>query len=494
MKTFKKIIFLMYCGMIFKNSFLNTSTFRVSSSFNNFIENLLRETLAPGCAIAIVHNDLVVFKKTYGVESLETKKPINEETIFSIASLTKSFTATIIAMLVQEGKLQWDDTLVTYLPEFKFADEDILLRLTIRDVLSHKTGLDNYQGDYLWYKSFYNAEDIIRRLQFLKPLHAPQKEFGYQNVLYIVLGKIIEVIEKKPFAEVIKEKLFTPLYMHSSTALYPKNRKASPHIELNNAVVAIPWDNLENVVPAAGISSTLNDMIYWLLFKLNSSKFEEPLAIKKSIFNEMHTPQTIIKQEGIWADFFPEEVKNVSYGLGWFIQEYGGVKVINHGGFANGMSSLMMLIPEKKLGAVILINKDESSVPYIFMYSFLDQVLGIIGKDWGKKFINKPIKNEVELPFFDSGLLSSYDDYCGIYHTPLYGEVRVTKSDTGLRMQCINIQGRLHWLKENTFSFIPDLPYLEKSTVCFKLNTHQKIDSLTIDLFLPHEQQFMKQI
>ena len=244
-------------------------------SLDNYISKLVTEYNMPGIAIGVIHNDEVIFKKGYGTTSKENGFPINTQTVFPIMSCTKAFTATCIGILVDEGKLKWNDKVIKYLPDFKLSDPWITKEITISDLLSHRSGLRSFDGDLLWYGTNYSSDEIIDKIQYYPIKGSFRLDFNYNNVMYIVAGKIIEKVTGLTWNEFLKAKIFDILGMKDSSTTLSELTKTAEHALPHIANKPIRPRSLDNVAPAGSINSTIDDMLLWLQMYLNSGAFFE---------------------------------------------------------------------------------------------------------------------------------------------------------------------------------------------------------------------------
>src|SRR5205807_3855040 len=331
---------------------------------DEYIKKALMEWEVPGLALAIVKNDKVILARGYGVRKLGETTPVDEYTLFAIGSATKAFTAAALAMLVDEGKIKWDDPVTKYLPGFQLYDPYVTREITIRDLLAHRSGLD--RNEVIWYGSRNSREDVLRRLRFVKPGSSFRSKFGYQNVMYLAGGQIIPEVTKTSWDEFVQEKIFKPLGMTSSlTSIRPLRASpavATPHQKIEDKVQIIPWRNIDNIGPAGSINSNVHDMAQWLRLQLGEGIYEKNRLLGSGAVQQMHAAQTVIPLEGTMARLNPN-AHFLCYGLGWFLQDYRGRKLVEHGGNIDGMSAMVAMLPEEKLGLVVLTNLNGAQLP-----------------------------------------------------------------------------------------------------------------------------------
>jgi CubicO group peptidase (beta-lactamase class C family) len=351
--------------------------------YDAYVNAALATWKVPGVGIAIVRNDSLIYAKGYGLRELGKRDPVTERTLFAIGSASKAFTAAGIAMLVDEGKLRWDDAATKYLPNLQLFDPYATRELSIRDLLSHRSGLS--RGDLLWYGSELDRDEILRRVRFLEPSWSFRSRFGYQNLMYLAAGQVNARVANTTWDDFITQRIFRPLGMTSSNtttrALAGRPDVASPHAEIDDTVRVIPWRNIDNIAPAGSINSNVVDMAQWIRLQLGKGKYAGRQLITSAQIEEMHSPHTIIRQDAAFRMLFPG-VNFFEYGLGWFLQDYRGKKVVQHGGNIDGMSALVTMIPEDNFGMVILTNMNGSTLPSVLMYKTFDLHLKAPPKDW----------------------------------------------------------------------------------------------------------------
>lgn len=349
-----------------------------------YVEQGMRDWDAPGLALAVVKDDSVVFARGFGTRTLGRDEPVDEHTSFAIASTTKAFTATAIAMLVDEGKVRWDDPVSLHVPGFQLADASLSGQLTVRDLLTHRTGLPN--SDFLWYASGSSTEDILRRMRFLRPFAAPRSRYQYNNNAYMVAGQVVQSASGMPWGEFVRRRILEPLGMRETltgfAGLDARGNVATPHLEIDGAIRPIPYLNFDNIGPAGSMNSSVSDVARWIRFQLAGGEWGGQRLVSLAQHGEMLTPQFMIPQ----AQYYPAarlaDPNFTAYGLGWFMQDYRGRKLALHTGSIDGMTALVAMVPEEKLGLVVFINLDHAELRHALMYRIIDAYLGGPARDW----------------------------------------------------------------------------------------------------------------
>ncbi len=461
--------------------------------FDDYVNKALADWKVPGVAIAIVKDDRIVFAKGYGVRELGKPAPVDERTLFAIGSSSKAFTAASIAMLVDQGKLKWDDPATKYLPAFQLYDPYATRELTVRDLLSHRSGLE--RGDLLWYASPYDRNEILRRIRFLKPTRSLRAHFGYQNIMFLAAGQIVPSITGKDWDDFMRERIFIPLGMTATStsikALANSEDVATPHAKLDDKVQTVAWRNIDNIAPAGSINSNVLDMAQWVRLQLGGGMYQNKRLLSSGAVKEMHAPQTIIRLEGAMEILYPE-AHFLSYGLGWFLSDYRGRKIVEHGGAIDGMRAEVAMMPEEKLGIVILTNLHGSVLPQPLMYRIFDAYLGVPQRDWSAEIQKtfkaledqgKAIEKKAEAERV-TGTSSSLplEKYAGSYQSEMYGDAKVAFENGKLVAQFgPNFIGDLEHWNYDTFRVTWRDRMEGKGFINFRLNTQGKVEAISIE-------------
>jgi CubicO group peptidase (beta-lactamase class C family) len=464
------------------------------NGFDDYVNKAIKEWEVPGVAIAIVKGDQIVLAKGYGVRKFGDPAPVDERTLFAIGSSSKAFTAAAVAMLVDEGKVKWDDPVTKYLPGFEMYDPYVTRELTVRDLLTHRSGLQ--RGDFLWYGTELDREEILRRTRFLKPSWSVRSTFGYQNLMYLAAGQLVSRVSGKSWDEFIHQRFFVPLTMSSSStsvnAFKTANNVATPHAKVEEKVTVIPWRNIDNIAPAGSINSNVADMAQWVRLQLGQGTFQNQRLFTAAAAKEMHAAQTIIRFEPPYSMFYPE-AHFLNYGLGWFLSDYRGRKVVEHGGAIDGMRAQVAMIPEEKLGLVVLSNLNGSALPVALMYRIFDSFLGAPPRDWSGDLLKtaktleqaaKAAEKKQEIEHVAGTNPSvALEKYAGTYRNDLYGDVKVTYDAGKLSLRYgPAFTGELaHW-HYDTFRGRFFAAGDAKVFVTFALNAQGKLETLTLGL------------
>ncbi|MGI8731980.1 MAG: serine hydrolase [Pyrinomonadaceae bacterium] len=490
-RHFRLITFLLFVLVAFHPALGQEASLK---GFDDYVNKALREWEVPGLAIAIVKDDRVVLAKGYGVRKLGDAAPVNERTLFAIGSSSKAFTAASVAMLVDEGKLKWDDPATKYLPGFELYDPYVTRELTVRDLLSHRSGLE--RGDFLWYGSEYDRDEILRRTRYLKPTWSLRSTFGYQNLMFLAAGQLIARVSGKSWDEFIRQRIFIPLTMTASNTsikdLKNSDNVASPHAKVEDKIEVVPWRNIDNIAPAGSINSNVVDMAQWVRLQLAQGEYQKQRLLSSGAAKEMHTSQTVIRAEPPFTLLYPE-AHFLNYGLGWFLHDYRGRKVVEHGGAIDGMRAQVAMLPEEKLGIVILTNMGGTTLPLALMNRIFDAYLAAPPRDWSAEMLKtvksfeeqgKAAQKKAEAERVkDTRHSLALTEYAGTYKNDLYGQVGVTHENgkLGMRFGPAFTSELEHW-HYDTFRAKFVAAGVSYVYLTFALNAQGKIETLTLNL------------
>ncbi|GIU80991.1 MAG: serine hydrolase [Acidobacteria bacterium] len=417
------------------------------AEIDNYIQQTQADWNVPGIAVAIVKDGKTIFAKGYGVRELGKPEKVDENTLFAIASNSKAFTTAALAILIDEGKISgWDEKVSTYLPEFQLFDPYATRELTIRDLVCHRSGLDTFSGDLLWYETTYTPDEILRRVRYLKPVSSFRSKYGYQNLMYIAAGRIIEKVSGKSWGEFIKERILLPLGINRTTTTVRdiKENYASPHNESGGGKLRpLPLGNIDNAIGAAGLNSSVADMTKWLLLQLGRGKFGEKRIYSEQRAGEMWSPCMIIGVNPFPPKEAPTQIFS-GYGLGWFISDYRGKKLISHSGGLDGMISQTAIMPAEDLALVVLTNS-ETRASLAIRNKILDVFLNAPARDWSKEYLKQAMQQRERKAEEDKKADASripntkptlpLEKYAGIYSSQMYGDVQITQENGKLVMR-----------------------------------------------------------
>ena len=462
--------------------------------FDAYVRGALAAWKVPGVAIAIVRNDSIVYAKGYGVREVGKPATVDERTMFAIGSSSKAFTAAAVAMLVDSGKVRLDAPATTYLPGFQLRDPYASREITVRDLLSHRSGLA--RGELIWYGSDNDRDEILRRVRFLEPSWSFRSQFGYQNIMYLAAGQVVAKTANTTWDDFIRQRIFQPLGMTASstsiTALRGQDNVAAPHAEVSDTVRAIPYRNVDNIAPAGSINSNAVDMAQWVRLQLGDGKYAGKQIISKRLVDEMHAAQTVIRRDGGMGSMNPS-AHLMAYGLGWFLSDYEGRYVVQHGGNIDGMTALVAMLPEEHFGMAILTNMNGSNLPTALMLRLFDAQLKRPAKDWSAQMRSRidsmrtvalaaqQRQGDPRVPNTKPSLPLS--GYTGTYADSAYGTLKVTEANGTLNVDYgSNWRGPLEHYHFDTFRMKLATPVLPPVPVNFRLNAAGKVDEVQLDL------------
>ncbi len=358
-----------------------------SAGIDSVAKRALRTFDVPGIAVAVIKDGQVIHSKGYGLRSLRTGQPVDENTAFGIASNSKAFTAFALGLLVDEGKLNWDDKVRKYIPEFKLYSPFVTEEFTIRDLLTHRSGLGLGAGDLMFFpdSSDFGLKDILYNLRFLKPVSSFRTKFDYDNNMYIVAGEVVSRVSGMAWDDFVESRILKPVGMlHSAGSfdrLPDKLDVIDAHAPVEGKVQVIARSSLKVGHSAGGINSSIADLSKWVLLLLNQGKYGEGLSkriFSENVQSEIWSPQTIIQIDnpGYYNTHFG------AYGFGFFISDVKGYKQLSHTGGLEGMVSQITLIPELHLGIIVLTNQQEGAAFSSITNQIKDGYLGMKKMDW----------------------------------------------------------------------------------------------------------------
>ena len=467
--------------------------------FDKYLNKALNDWQIPGMAVAIVQGDSIAFVKGYGIREFGKKDKVDAKTLFAVASNTKSFTSGALSQLVEQGKISWDDKVTVHLSYFKLYDPYVTGEMTIRDLLCHRSGLKTFSGDLLWYETNYSRKEVIERARYLKPEYGFRTHFGYSNIMFSAAGEIILSVTGVSWEDYIRNNFFKKLEMENSllsvSELKDKTNIAVPHhIEDGTDPLPVKYMSWDNVAAAAAVISNAEDMSQWLIMHMNEGIYKNDTILDELQIWEMQSMHTPDNNSKSWQSYFPTLHFN-AYGLGWSLFDYQGVKVVCHGGGADGMISQTMFVPEKDFGIVVLTNSI-NYLPAALMYYIIDDYFGEPAKDWSSfylriyKYMNNMDKKDEEEKLKNRVLNTKaslkISDYTGTYGGDLYGNAEVTTEDGHLVLDFLPspvLIGDLSHLHYNTFIIkLRNSPTLPDGTVNFIIGTDGKVEELRVDI------------
>jgi CubicO group peptidase (beta-lactamase class C family) len=438
-KTIALLSILILCGLHHLSFCQSSAPSFIKDSIDSYIARGIKDWDIPGVAVCIVKDGKVVLMKGFGKKERSSTDRIDENTLFMIASNTKAFTATALAMLDAEKKLSLEDKVTKWIPEFKLDNKLAGEQAIIRDLLCHRLGFQTFQGDFTFWKSNLTRAEVIEKMSRIKAVYPFRTTWGYSNSAFLTAGEIIPKVTGISWEEYIKEKIFIPLGMTRTLALtkdmLQATNKAMPHTVADGKLMKVPFANLDNLAPAASISSSVNDLSKWMITQLNDGKYQGKQIIPAAAIWAIRTPNSIIGHE----DHFS------LYGLGVGISEYEGREIVYHIGAISGFLSRITLIPEEKLGVVVLTNTDQNSFYAALDKEIVDAYLKLPYGNYSKVYLdsvytkNKLAQDTIDKMFADSVALHlkaelPLKEYTGKYTNEVYGDMQIVLEKGVLRI------------------------------------------------------------
>ncbi len=461
--------------------------------FDLYVENGRKQWEVPGLALAVVKDGKVIFKKGYGVRELGKPEVVNTETLFACASTTKAMTATCMGILVDEGKVKWDDLVITYLPEYQLYDPFVTRELRIRDLFIHNSGVGN--ADFVWTIMDISPEEILKKMRQVKPSYSMRSSFIYQNIFYIAAGEVIKKISGKPWEVFIQERIFTPLAMTRTLPMrkYIKDdNQTRPHFKVEKVIQPIGYTKDDAVGPAGSVWASIDDMSKWVVCMLDSSKYTGGRLLKKETWNEMFKPQTLVTPSGFYPTAQITKPNWTTYGLGWFQHDYKGRKLNFHTGSLDGLTAINAQIQEENIGFYIFENYDHAELRHALMYKALDLFALGGNRDWSSEFFKLYASlggkaEKVTSDFEAKRVLNTkptlaMEAYAGKYSDPLYGDVEITVNGNQLVVIVNNlVKANLdHW-HYDTFRGWYEKKWNGKTNATFVMGADGKVKSVNSD-------------
>lgn len=439
------------------------------------IEKAMQTFDVPGLAVAIVKDDKVVMSKGFGLLELGKKGKVNADTLFGIASNTKAFTTAALAMLADEGKLDWDDKVTDYLPSFQLYDAYVTRQFTLRDMLSHRSGLGLGAGDLMiWPSTTIDSREIIKRMRFLKPVSSFRSEYAYNNLMYVLAGQIVAKVSGMSWESFVRERILIPLKMKNtrmkaSLVEAGNHNVATPHSPVNGVLQPHSGNFLQSFLSAGSMASSVNDMSLWLRMQLKNGLIATLDSKEKRLFSKLQSEQmwsanTLQPVRPVDAEMDRTHFK--AYGLGWGLKDYHGYKMVGHSGGILGMVSRVVMIPEINLGVVVLTNQQSGPAFRAIVHDIVNRHIGLENRDWvaihdaqqhkrvitGHNYVATLMQNRNA----DSAPSLPLAYYAQVYQDDWYGDIEIAAVDGGNKLEMRFsrsgvLVGELEHFQYNTF-------------------------------------------
>jgi CubicO group peptidase (beta-lactamase class C family) len=462
----------------------------LDAAVDALVKKSLETWRVPGVAVAIVRDGEVIYLKGHGVRALDADDPVTPDTLFPIGSCTKAFTTTAMAILVDEGKMAWDDHVRKHLSYFHLGDPLADHDVRLRDLVCHRTGLAS--NDLLWYRAPWSMEEMVRRAGRL-PLAQPfRTRFQYQSTMFTAAGLAVASAADQPWQDVVQKRLFDPLGMTescftSTAAAKVADRAVGHRLNRLGRSEIVDYYPMPVPNPAGSIHSTARDLSKWLIFQLGDGRAGGKRIVSAANLAETHSPQMVIRLEGIERDMQPDTVQ-MSYGMGWVLQDYRGVGLCSHAGAIDGFRVHFTLIPEKRIGIVLLNNLQHTRMNQALSNSLVDLLLGLPKKDWNAVCGKAVLKAEAAAADKarerdaqrkpDAAPSLPLTAYAGAYENPAYGAARVTVEKGAL----VWIWNQFHTPLDHYQSdeFTAPLEVIGSPHVVFTLNTEGTVSVMRV--------------
>ncbi len=454
---------------------------------DKYIEAARKNWNVPGMSVTVVRDGKVILAKGYGVRESGKTAAVGAETLFGAMSTTKAMTAVAMGILVDEGKVSWDDKVTKHLPDFRVADSYITNEIRVRDLFTHNAGMPN--ADFLWVRDELTADEILSRMQYSKPSYPFRAGFVYHNVMYLVAGKIIEKASGMTWEKFMTERVFAPLGMKNTfpTLNASKNyqNRSSSHVELKNQITVIPEMEVDVAGPAGSVWSTADDIGKWVNFTLSGTTADGKSLLKPATFNELFKPQVILP-----AMFYPTfqliKPRWTTYGLGWFQHDYRGQMVNFHTGSLTGRTAIIGLLRDKKIGIYVFGNLNQEQLRHALMYKVFDLfAFDDDSRDWSAETKNlydniaaeaaKNVEAQRSKRQPNTKPTLALDAYAGKYSDPYYGtiELEIVEGKLRARIDRETYADLEHWEKDS-FLAKSNKPWQGESLMRFEVKPDTK--------------------
>ncbi len=465
-------------------------------AFDKYVEAARVQWKVPGMAVAVVKDGKVILAKGYGVRADRGSERVDADTLFGVMSTTKAMTAATMGILVDEGKVSWDDKVSKHLPDFRVADPYITSELRVRDLFTHTAGMGN--ADFLWaWTPEMPADEVLRRMQYAKPVYPFRGGYTYQNIMYLVAGRIVEKVSGMSWEAFVTDRIFRPLGMSNTFANYGLSSKytnrSTAHYEIEGVITKIPEMTVDSIAAAGAVWSTANDIAKWTDFMLGSGTANGKEILKPATMQAILRPQVIVPPGQFYPTTAITKPNWTTYGFGWFQHDYRGEMVAFHTGSLAGRTAIIGLIPSKKIGIYVFGNLDHAEVRHALMYKAFDMfAFDDNSRDWSTELktlydgIAVTSKREADtvlnMRAKDTKPSRPLSAYVGKYSDPFYGDIEVTLRDGRLHLQVGKMQTATleHW-HFDSFQVVWDKKWWGKELAVFQLQPMSgNIDSITM--------------
>ena len=469
-------------------------------NFDAYVASVMKQFDVPGMGIAIVKDGQVVLAKGYGVKRLGSSDKVDADTRFGIASNTKAFTALALGMLVEEGKLEWDAPVVNYLPQFMMWDSWVTRQITVRDILVHNSGLGLGAGDLLWWPpTTYTPQEIMQRLRYIEPATSFRSAYAYDNVLYLVAGQLIQAVSGQSWSDFVTNRIIRPVGMKEATTTHAaagdaQGNVSGTHAKVDGVVRVIKPFSDPNTDPAGGINAGANDMARWMIAQMDSGRVGDKRLWKQATTRQQWSVVTPLPTGPAPKELAPYTANFQGYGLGFFLRDYRGEKLVTHTGGLPGYVSLLMMLPNQKVGVVVLTNQESGAAFQAIGLHVLDYYLNAPPFDWLGGYTRRMARADSLMAAENRATAAARDSlskpslplprYATTYEDAWYGTVTVTFENGGLVMKFDKtpalVGDLVHWQYDTWLVKWRDRELRADAFVTFTLNEEGKVAGATM--------------
>jgi len=478
-----------------------------SAQIDRIVEQAMNAFDVPGIAVAVVKDGRVIHSRGYGVRSVNTGQKVDENTLFAIASNTKAFTAASLGILVDEGKLKWEDKVIDYIPELRLYNSYVTEDFIIKDLLTHRSGMGLGAGDLMIWPGSpdFTKDDVIHNLRYLRQTSPFRTKYDYDNLLYIVAGEVVARVSGTSWEEFVESRIMKPLGMNVTAAsinrLKDRSNIIDAHVPVNGKLEVVPKHEGDLHNPVGGIMSSIADMSKWVIMQMNNGKYGEKLEkqiFSEEVHSEMWTPQTIIavRSKNVYNTHF------AAYGLGWRMSDEKGYKVVGHTGSLQGIVTQVTLVPEIKLGIIVFTNQQADAAFSAITNTIKDSYYGMTGFDWITEYKNRVIASQknatsiteevwknIEAQSNSARVIPDIAPFTGTYSDVWFGDVTVSQKDGKLRFYAVKspkLSGEMLFYRGNTFIVKWDDRTLDADAFAvFSLDREGKPSGITMEAISP---------
>ncbi|MBW3552734.1 MAG: serine hydrolase [Gemmatimonadetes bacterium] len=461
-----------------------------------YIRTAMADWEIPGLSLAVVRNDSVIYARGFGERTLGTGEPVDAHTLFAIASTTKAMTVAALGMLVDDSVIDWDDPVAKHLPSLQLGDAYLTRHLTIRDLLTHRTGLD--RQDNIWIAAPFERPEILRRARHLEQAEGFRTGYRYNNLMYMVAGEVVGSASGMPWETFIENRLFAPLGMTRSTprtaVVARRENVASSHTRVDGRVRAVPRRDYDALGPAGSVFSSASEMAEWVRLHLAHGVHDGRRLLDSATVEEMHTPQVVVGIDSVTRRLFPDRNFR-AYGLGWRLYDYRGRKMVEHTGNVNYTRTQVGMIPSEGIGVVAFANLSSSGLQIALMHRVFDALLGLPERDWSAEYLalnrRSSARSEERREELEASRVKGtrpslpLEDYAGTYTDSLYGELRIEREGRGLVLRYAEphyVADLEHW-HHDTFRAVWRRPGFGRSFVTFTLDPRARAKAVDLQGF-----------